>query len=337
MNEKIVIFPFADPDIKYTMMDNYLFDHIMPDVKPNAWKVLCLVVRKTTGWHKKKDQLSYSQIRDGTGISSQSTVQLAIKELIDKSLVIQIEGSTKWDAFSYSLNCQFSVTVSVTESNPTSTETVTPSVTNNVIEPITETVNTKETPLNKVKDKKTSANADYSCAVSLLSEKEVKVLKLPLSEWQQYLGDEQAERKRSGVIKFLENKITTGPLLPDTEAAHTLFDKLAVEAEAKGRRPPQKFPTLAVKEKFGIAASDLNGTLEAAIIKALESGITSIPRIVNYISSPKWRDSNGQTNTQASRNRQPEANEQAPGETRADAYLRRNQANIDAWEEKMFG
>ncbi|KKM96326.1 hypothetical protein LCGC14_1179210 [marine sediment metagenome] len=135
-----------------------------------------------------------------------------------------------------------------------------------------------------------SANADFSLPISLLSEKEVKALKLPLSAWQQHLADEQVERRRMGVLRFLDGKIATGPLLPDTPAAHTLFDKLAIEAEAKGRRPPQKFPTLAVKEKFNTTADSLNGTLESAINKALESGITAIPRIVNYISSPKWQE-----------------------------------------------
>jgi len=138
--------------------------------------------------------------------------------------------------------------------------------------------------------KASSAKADYNRSISLLSEKEIKALKLPLSAWQQHLADEKAERKRIGVLRFLEGKISTGPLLPDSPAAHTLFGKLAIEAKAKGRRPPQKFPTLAVKKKFSLAANDLNGTLEAAIIKALESGITSIPRIVNYISSPKWQE-----------------------------------------------
>jgi hypothetical protein len=142
-------------------------------------------------------------------------------------------------------------------------------------------------------DKQISANADFSRPISLLSEKEVKELKLPLATWKQYLEDEKTERARKGVIDFLEKKIATGPLLPDTPAAQLLFDKLAVEAEAMGRRPPQKFPNLAVKEKFDIAANNLNGTLESAITKALEAGIMAIPKIVNYISSPKWRDSDG--------------------------------------------
>ena len=153
----------------------------------------------------------------------------------------------------------------------------------------------------KIHDKKqtkiykaSSAIADFNRPISLLSEKEIKALKLPLSDWKTHLEDEQAERQRAGVIKFLETKIVIGPLLPDTPAALSLFNKLAIEAEAKGRRPPQKFPTLAVKEKFDIAAVNLDGTLEAAINKALEAGITAIPKIVNYISSPKWRNNDGQ-------------------------------------------
>lgn len=146
--------------------------------------------------------------------------------------------------------------------------------------------------------------ADFSRPISLLSEKEIKELKLPLSDWKQYLADEQAERQRKGIIDFLGKKIATGPLLPDTPAAHILFNKLAIEAEAKGRRPAEKFPTLALKKKFDIAATNLNGTLENAINKALEAGITSVPKIVNYISSPKWRDNDGQRTTQT-RQRKP--------------------------------
>lgn len=290
MNGKFVIFPFADPNIKYTMMDNYLFDHIMPVVKPNAWKILCLIIRKTKGWHKVSDQISFSQIKAGTGISSDETVSNALKQLVSKRYILAKKGG-QWDATEYEINANFSTTIIVVERETTTEIEVVPT-TEIEVAPTTIIEDTKETPLNKDKDKQLSANADYSRPVSLLSEKEVKALKLPLSAWQQHLADEQAERKRAGVIKFLENKIITGPLLPDTEAAHAFFDKLAAEAEARGRRPPQKFPTLAVKEKFGIAASDLNGTLEAAIVKALESGITAIPRIVNYISSPKWRDNN---------------------------------------------
>jgi hypothetical protein len=311
-NESNVIYPFADPNIKYTMMDNYLFDHIMPVVKPNAWKILCLIIRKTRGWHKATDQISFSQIKAGTGISSDETVNNALKQLVGKGYILATKGG-QWDATAYAINTKYSTTKIEVERN-TTTKIVAGPTTKIVAGPTTKIVDTKET--NKEKDKKTSAEADHSRPVSLLSEKEIKALKLPLSTWQQYLADEQDERGRKGIIKFLKNKIAMAPLLPDTTAAHILFDKLAIEAEAKGRRPAQKFPTLAVKEKFDIAASKLNGTLETAITKALESGITSIPRIVNYISSPKWAEYNNYG--AANQNR-----------TNVDRSSKRNEANAD--------
>lgn len=144
--------------------------------------------------------------------------------------------------------------------------------------------------------KASSANADYSRPVSLLSEKEIKTLKLPLSTWKEYLADEQAERGRKGVIKFLESKIAIGPLLPDTDEARYLFGRLGTEAEALGRNGPQKFPSLACKEKFNRAVKQLNGTFEAAVNGGLEAGILGIPRLVQYISSSKWKEGkNGRT------------------------------------------
>jgi hypothetical protein len=63
----------------------------MPRISANAWKVLCFVIRKTWGWEdkdsptgrKEKDQISYSQIREGTGIRSDTTISGALDELID--------------------------------------------------------------------------------------------------------------------------------------------------------------------------------------------------------------------------------------------------------------
>lgn len=145
--------------------------------------------------------------------------------------------------------------------------------------------------------KASSANADYNRPISLLSEKEIKELKLPLSTWREYLADEQAERGRKGVIKFLGGKIAIGPLLPDTDEARYLFARLGTEAEAQGRNGPQKFPSLACKEKFNAAIKSLNGTFEQAINSGLEAGILSIPHLVRYISSPKWRETDGQSRT----------------------------------------
>lgn len=295
-NEPNVIYPFADPDVKYTMMDNFLFDHIMPLVKPNAWKILCLIIRKTRGWHKVSDQISFSQIKAGTGISSDETVNNALKQLVSNGYILAKKGG-QWDATAYAINTKYSTT-KIEVGGSATTEIVVRPTTEIEVGSTTKIEDTKETLLKKDKDKKTSTDADFSRPISLLSEKEVKELKLSLSDWKQYLTDERAERGRKGVISYLEKKITLGLLLPDTPAGHMLFDKLAIEAEAKGRRPAQKFPSWACKEKFDIAAINLNGTLEAAINKALENGITAIPKIVNYISSPKWRNNDGPSRSQ---------------------------------------
>jgi hypothetical protein len=184
-------------------------------------------------------------------------------------------------------------------------------------------------------DKTPSAKADYSRPVSLLSEKEVRNLTLTLADWKQYLSDEQAERQRKGVIAFLEGKIRYGQLRPVNEDELKLFEILAIEYDADGgKTPPNKFPCLETKRLFNEAAQFHNGTLEGIIKKAIHKRGKGIAKIVDYISSPKWKESNGQSSI---RNSQPEANEAAPEESRADAYLRRNQTNIDAWEAKMFG
>ncbi len=178
--------------------------------------------------------------------------------------------------------------------------------------------------INDLSSKKTyeklSANADYSHSISLLSEKEIKALKLPLSTWKEYLTDEQAERGRKGIIKFLEAKIAIGPLLPDTPEAHLLFGRLAAEAEAQGRNGPQKFPSLACKEKFNRAVNQLNGTFEQAINSGLEAGILGIPRLVQYISSSKWKETtDGQSRT---KNTQERFSDRSQSDTKKDTRTR---------------
>jgi hypothetical protein len=42
----MTIKPFADQG-NFTAIHNYVFDVIMPSLPPNAWKVLCFVIRKT--------------------------------------------------------------------------------------------------------------------------------------------------------------------------------------------------------------------------------------------------------------------------------------------------
>lgn len=126
--------------------------------------------------------------------------------------------------------------------------------------------------------------------VSTLRENEIRALKLPLSKWQEYLEEEQAGQARKGVIKFLESKVRVGPLLPDTQAAHLLFEKIAIECAACGHNPPTNFPSLATKEKFDQAAAQFNGTIDSVLDKAIHARGKGIKQIVDYISSPKWQN-----------------------------------------------
>lgn len=94
--------PFADED-GYTAFSNYLLDVIMPSLPANAWKVLCFVIRKTRGWQKDMDRLSYRQIEEGAGIGSSATVSAAIKVLLEKELIVKVPGNA-WTSMGYQLN-----------------------------------------------------------------------------------------------------------------------------------------------------------------------------------------------------------------------------------------
>lgn len=91
----------------FTVIDNVILDHIMPNVKPNAWKVLCFIIRKTEGWHKDEDQLSITQIMDGTGIKNRNTVSKAITELEGKNYILVHRPNDQKTPNTYSLNRGF--------------------------------------------------------------------------------------------------------------------------------------------------------------------------------------------------------------------------------------
>jgi len=101
--------PFADED-GYTSFSNYMLDVIMPSLPANAWKVLCLIVRKTRGWQKDMDRMSYSQIEAGAGIGSSATVSTAIKVLLDKQLIVKVPGNP-WTSMGYRINSALEIEV----------------------------------------------------------------------------------------------------------------------------------------------------------------------------------------------------------------------------------
>ena len=70
----------------FTKIPNWLFD-ALADVKSHyAYRVIMVIARKTCGWHKTEDQISYSQFESLTGMSRYNVAR-GIKAAIESGLV----------------------------------------------------------------------------------------------------------------------------------------------------------------------------------------------------------------------------------------------------------
>lgn len=142
--------PFQKPE--FTMFNNYILDHIMPDLPPNAWKVLCVAIRQTIGWvdettesgRKERDIISWSQFKEKTGIGSYETLRNALFECLGRKYLLRTKvgehPGTKKPLFEYRLNTEYEVAT---------TETVVAATTENVAGSTTGTVVTKEQQIDK--------------------------------------------------------------------------------------------------------------------------------------------------------------------------------------------
>jgi len=102
---------------------NAVFDVIMPELSPNAWKVLCVAIRQTWGWmadtngdpkeRRKSDEISYSQFQEKTGIGGRSTLSRAIQECLDKRYLLRVQvgkhPGTGKAIYAYSLNTEYEI------------------------------------------------------------------------------------------------------------------------------------------------------------------------------------------------------------------------------------
>ncbi|UZA25333.1 replication protein [Moraxella bovis] len=87
-------------------MPNAFVDDVLNQLSGNACKIYLLIVRKTRGWHKEADKISYSQIQKYTGINSRTTISKALDELLDLGLIIMQNGNEK-SSNEYRLNDGF--------------------------------------------------------------------------------------------------------------------------------------------------------------------------------------------------------------------------------------
>lgn len=117
MAEKKTVKPLARPG--YTMFNNFIIDHFMPNLSPNGWKVLCVAIRQTIGWvddtsgsgRKEKDRIAYSQFLKKTGIKSSATLNTAIQENLDKGYLLRDPSPSHAQMFDYYLNQDYEIEV----------------------------------------------------------------------------------------------------------------------------------------------------------------------------------------------------------------------------------
>lgn len=137
---------------------NAFVDAALCQLSPNAVKVYLVVVRKTRGWQKESDKISYSQLKTMSGIGSYTTIEKAVSELETLGLVT-VERGTKHQSNTFSINdgdikdyrnCSTTETVAPSRI----TETVAVGTTETVALGTTETVDTENNTLKTTKNKK---------------------------------------------------------------------------------------------------------------------------------------------------------------------------------------
>ena len=73
--------------MSYTKFPNELLDNAVRECSPHAFVMLTYIVRKTIGWNKKADGISYSQILRDTSINSRATIKKCAEELKKKGFI----------------------------------------------------------------------------------------------------------------------------------------------------------------------------------------------------------------------------------------------------------
>lgn len=69
-------------------IDYDIFNYVMPIVSGTEWKILCLMFLRTAGFRDTWAAISYTEIQDGTGIGSRTTVSKGLKELLDRGMIL---------------------------------------------------------------------------------------------------------------------------------------------------------------------------------------------------------------------------------------------------------
>jgi len=134
---------FKLPAPNYTQVPNIFLDEWLPKLTPVETKVLFVIMRKTFGWHKIRDQISLSQLEKSTGSLRQAILK-ATKSLQEKNLISKVVVGEKSDQKTF-----YELVVSEDSNNFTQCDEHTPPSVFNTPPPSVFNTPTKEIPIPK--------------------------------------------------------------------------------------------------------------------------------------------------------------------------------------------
>lgn len=81
---------------RFTQINNSIIDHILPRLSASAWKTLTVMLRQAASCHgdsqegerEGSDAVSYSSLKERTGIRSDAAIARALKELLDRGYIV---------------------------------------------------------------------------------------------------------------------------------------------------------------------------------------------------------------------------------------------------------
>ncbi len=106
MSEK----PFRNPYTEFTAVRNILFDQVMPTLSSDAWKVLCVALRRTWGGDIESGRaipihITLAQFEEKTGIKAPGAIGKALRECVDAGYLLLDQSGDPTTDFVLNLRC----------------------------------------------------------------------------------------------------------------------------------------------------------------------------------------------------------------------------------------
>jgi hypothetical protein len=103
--------PFRNPYTEFTAVRNVLFDQVMPTLSSDAWKVLCVALRRTWGGDIESGRatpihITLAQFEEKTGIKAPGAIGKALRECVDAGYLLLDQSGDPTTDFVLNLRCE---------------------------------------------------------------------------------------------------------------------------------------------------------------------------------------------------------------------------------------